>query len=327
MQVVQLSQYGDADVLEVVERPAPQPEAGRVRVRVTARSVNPADLITRSGGVAAMVPDLTFPAVLGWDLAGTLLDDAPVAAGVTAADAPAGTLEAGTRVAGFVPWFGAAVGNGSYTDVVVVDPAWVAPVPDGVTDAEAAVLGMNAVTGAHAVDLLAHLAGGLDGTTVLVTGASGPVGAAAVRDAVGRGARVLAVGSSDDDGFVAALGAEVLPRTDAAGIAAAAREVVPGGVDGVFNAGLAPHELLDATRDGGVFVSATRGFMPEPARGVAVDGVHVEPDAPRLASLLRDAADGTLPARVAEQIPLAQAADAHRRLAEGGLRGKLVLVS
>ncbi|MGC5165642.1 NADP-dependent oxidoreductase [Luteimicrobium sp. DT211] len=327
MQVVQLSQYGDADVLEVAERPTPQPEAGRVRVRVTARSVNPADLGSRSGALAVMVPDLAFPAVLGWDFAGTLLDDAAVAAGVTAPDAPADTLPAGTRVAGFVPWFGEAAGDGSYAEVLVVDPTWVAPVPDGVTDAQAAVLGMNALTGAHAADLVAELAGGLDGATVLVTGASGPVGAAAVRDAVGRGARVLAVGSADDDAFVAGLGAEVLPRTDAAGIAAAARAAVPGGVDAVFNAGLASHELLDAVRDGGVFVSATRGYMPEAARGVVVDGVHVEPDAPRLASLLRDAADGTLPARVAEELPLAGAADAHRRLADGGLRGKLVLVS
>jgi NADPH:quinone reductase-like Zn-dependent oxidoreductase len=334
MQVVQLSQYGDADVLEVVERPAPDAVPGRVRVQVTARAANPADDATRSGALAAMIPGLAFPAVLGWDFAGTLLDDAPVADGVAPDDgapdeaAPDGVLPAGTRVAGFVPWFGEALGAGTYADVIVVDPTWVAPVPDGVTDAQAAVVGMNALTGAHAIDLLTGLLGGeLGGRTVLVTGASGPVGAAAVRDAVRGGARVLAVGSADDDAFVAALGAEVLPRTDAAGIAAAARELVPGGVDGVFNAGLAAHELLDAVRDGGAFVSATRGFMPEPARGVAVDGVHVEPDAPRLVSLLADAAAGTLPVRVAEEVPLADAADVHRRVEKGGFRGKLVLVS
>ncbi|MFC8734517.1 zinc-binding dehydrogenase [Luteimicrobium sp. NPDC057192] len=327
MQVVQLSQYGDEDVLEVVERPVPQPVAGRVRVQVTARAVNPVDLGTRAGALAGLVPDLTFPAVLGWDFAGTLLDDAPVAAGVTAPDAAAGTLAAGTRVAGFVPWFGEAAGNGSYADVVVVDPAWVAPVPDGVTDAEATVVGVNGLTGAHAVDLLARLVGNLDGATVLVTGASGAVGAAAVREAVGRGARVLAVGSTGDDAYVAGLGAEVVPRTDAAGIAKAARAVVPDGVDAAFNAGLASHELLDAVRDGGGFVSATGAYVPEPARGVAVDGVYVQPDAVRLAALLRGAAAGIVPARVAEELPLADAADAHRRLAKGGLRGKLVLVS
>jgi NADPH:quinone reductase-like Zn-dependent oxidoreductase len=326
MQVVQLSQYGDVDVLEVVEVPVPQPAAGRVRVRVAARAVNPADAATRAGGLAAMVPDLAFPAVLGWDFAGTLLDDAPVAAGVAAPDAPAGTLAAGTRVAGFVPWFGEALGHGTYADVVAVDPAWLAPVPDGVTDAEAAVVAMNGLTGAHAIDLVARLSGDLEAATVLVTGASGAVGAAAVREAVRRGARVLAVGSADDDAFVAGLGAEVLPRTDAAGIAAAARAVVPDGVDAVFNAGLASHELLDAVRDGGTFVSATGGYVPEPARGITVDSVFVQPDAPRLAALLQDVAAGGLPARVADELPLADAADAHRRLGKGGLRGKLVLV-
>ncbi len=327
MQVVQLSQYGDVDALEVVERPVPQPVPGRVRVRVAARAVNPADVATRAGHLAAMVPDLAFPAVLGWDFAGTLLDDAPVTAGVAAPDAPAGTLAAGARVAGFVPWFGEALGNGTYADVVVVDPAWVAAVPGGVSDAEAAIVAMNGLTGAHAIDLVARLGGDLDGATVLVTGASGAVGAAAVREAVRRGARVLAVGSTDDDAFVAGLGAEVLPRTDAVGIAAAARAVAPDGVDAVFNAGLASHELLDAVRDGGAFVSATGGYVPEPARGITVDSVFVQPDAPRVAALLRDAAAGDLPARVAEELPLADAADAHRRLAKGGLRGKLVLVS
>ncbi|GMA24078.1 NADPH:quinone reductase [Luteimicrobium album] len=323
MQVVQLSQYGDEEVLEVVDQATPEPVPGRVRVRVTARSVNPADLSGRAGAFAAFTPGLTFPAVLGWDFAGTLLDDAPAVPEV----APDGVLAAGTRVAGFVPWFGEAAGAGTYAEVIVVDPAWVAPVPDGVTDAEAAVLGMNGPTGAAAVDLLASHTGDLDGVTVLVTGASGAVGAAAVRYAVRRGARVLAVGSVDDDAFVSGLGAEVLPRTDAAGIAAAARAVDPDGVDGVVNAGLASHELLDAVRDGGGFVSAAGVFVPEPARGVGLDAVFVEPDPSRLASVLRDAADGTVPARVAEELPLADAADAHRRLAKGGLRGKLVLVS
>ncbi|PJI93608.1 NADP-dependent oxidoreductase [Luteimicrobium subarcticum] len=326
MKVVQQSQYGPADVLEVVEHDTPAAVDGRVRVQVQARALNPADIGTRAGAFAAMTPGLTFPAVLGWDFAGVLLDDATVGGSV-------GTLAAGTRVAGFVPWFGEALGAGSYTEVLVVDPTWVAPVPDALSTAEAAVLGMNAVTGAHAADMVADLlgvAGGSDalaGRTVLVTGASGPVGAAAVLTLVGRGARVLATGSRGDDESVAALGAEVLPRTDAAGIAAAAREAADGGVDAVFNAGLASHELLAAVRDGGVFVSATRGYMPTAERGVTVDGVHVEPDPERLVALLDEAVAGRLPVRVAKEVPLEDAAAAHALVEAGGVRGKVVLVS
>lgn len=316
MNVIELDGYGAPEVLHVVERPEPAPEPGRARVRVEARGVNPVDVGTREGAFAAWTPGLVFPAVLGWDLAGVLLDDVPAGGG-------RGALAAGTRVAGFVPWFDEAVGRGTYAEVVLVDPLWVAPVPDALDAARAAVLGMNGLTGAQAVDML----GDVTGRTVLVTGASGPVGAVAAHTAVGRGATVLAVGSVGDDAPLAALGAtHVLGRSSAGDIADQARRLVPDGVDGVFNAGLAGHELIAAVRDGGTFVSATAGYLPEPARDIAVAGVHVRPDPGRLAGILADVATGGLDVRVAGTLPLAQAAQAHRRVAAGGFRGKLVLL-
>lgn len=319
MKAVQLPAYGDADVLEVVEVEAPAAQDGRARVHVEARLVNPSDGWIRAGAFAAAFPNLPFPAVLGWDFSGTLLDDAPVPPAV----APSGVLPAGTRVAGYVPWFDEALGKGTYAEVISVDPAWIAPVPDDLGAAEAAVVAMNSLTGAQAADLFGDVAGG----TYLVTGASGPVGASAARTLVDRGARVLVTGSRGDDEALAALGAEVLPRAGVPETVAALRGAAPDGIDGVFDAALVGGGLLAAVRDGGTYISATKSVVPEPERGIVVDGVYVRPDAVRVVALFAEAVAGRLPVRVAAELPLAEAANAQRLLEKGGVRGKLVLVS
>lgn len=132
MRVVEVGEYGGPEVLREAERPDPRPAAGRVRVRIAAATVNPVDLWTRAGSIQVMTPGLTPPFLLGWDLAGTVLEDAD---GFTA----------GQRVVGMVPWFGVAKdGIGSYAEIVSADPSWLAPVPDGVV-LDAAMLGQPVV--------------------------------------------------------------------------------------------------------------------------------------------------------------------------------------
>ncbi|MEV4514055.1 NADP-dependent oxidoreductase [Dactylosporangium sp. NPDC049525] len=294
MRVVEVQQYGGIDTLRVVERPEPGPELaqGRVRVRLAAAAVNPVDTATRAGYTAALVPDLTGPFVLGWDFAG-ITDD-------------------GQAVAGFVPWFEQGGRVGTYTSVLLADPAWFAPVPvpdDRPADLVAAsTMPLNAVTAAQAL----RLAGLTAGQRLLVTGASGGVGGFAVQLAVAAGLDVTAVASTGDEAFVAGLGAKtVLSRTATPS---------PRSFDGVLNAASAP-EAIAAVRDGGVFVAVTDYSAPAAERGVRVDTVHVTPDREQLAEVLA----AGLVTRVAGTLPLAEAAEAHRRLEAGGLRGKLVL--
>jgi NADPH2:quinone reductase len=310
MRVVEVGEYGGPEVLREAERPDPRPVAGRVRVRVAAATVNPVDLWTRAGSVQAMTPGLTPPFLLGWDLAGTVLDDAP-------------GFAAGQRVVGMVPWFGVARdGIGTYAEIVSARPEWLAPLPDGVDLAAAATLGMNAQTAAQSLDLLGLRAG----QTVLVTGASGSVGGFAVELAAAAGVQVVALaGGPDDEAHLAGLGAkQVLPRTVPESLAASVRALHPGGVDGVLDAALLGQPVVGAVADGGVFISAS---APGPAaeRGIRVQAVETEPDGPRLAALAADLAAGRLSTRVQATLPLAQAAEAHRRAAIPGRRGKLVL--
>jgi NADPH:quinone reductase-like Zn-dependent oxidoreductase len=307
MRAIEVQEFGGPEVLALVDRPEPA-GAGKVRVRVHAATVNPTDIATRAGVLPAELSPHEPPFVLGWDLSGTVLEDA-------------GGFRAGQRVIGMVPWF--AVPEGSYAEVVAADPGWLAPLPDGADLTAAATLPLNALTARSAVAQAAVPTGG----TLLVTGASGGVGGFAVQLAVAAGLQVVAVASADDAEYVGGLGAkEVLVRTPGLDLAAAVRERYPDGVDAVVDAGSAGTAALAAVRDGGRQVAVTgQGIVPA-ERGIDVGIVGVQLEQPALAAIAEAFGAGRLQTRVAEVLPLEQAAEAHRRVEAGGFRGKVVLV-
>lgn len=309
MLVMEVQAYGGPESIVAVQRPQPEPVTGRVRVRVRAVTVNPVDLMTRAGALASMTPELKAPFVLGWDLAGELIDATE-------------ELPAGQKVIGMIPWLAAGTGEGAYAEVVLVDPAWLAPLPDGVEFAAAATLPLNSLTAAQALDRVKVQAD----STVLITGATGAVGAFAVQEAVARGARVFAVASTGDDDFVASLGAEVvLSRTTPEELIAAVRRLAPEGVDAVVDAASLGQGILGAARDGGDYVGVVFPAQPNPERDVSVSTISVVPDSDALRRTAADLAAGRLITRIAQVLPATEAAQAHQIGSANGLRGKLVL--
>ncbi|MEU1792056.1 NADP-dependent oxidoreductase [Streptomyces sparsogenes] len=310
MRAVVVHEFGGPEALEVVEVPAPEPGAGQIRIRVEAAAVNPVDALVRSGGTVRngmALPRERYG--IGWDAAGTV--DA-LGAGVTG-------FAVGDRVIGMIDRLDLPLG--AYAEYALLEAAEAAPAPAGASAAEAATLPLGALTADQA---LADLA--LErGRTVLVSGAAGSVGGFGVALAAERGLRVVAVAGERDEKLVRALGAEhFVPR--GAGVAHAVRRLVPGGVDGVLDTAPLGVAALEALRFGGAFVSTVPGAAPVPRRRTRVSTVWVGADGERLAELSALAGAGRLPLRVAETLPLDRAADAHRRLAEGGLRGRLVLL-
>lgn len=307
---VEFDRFGPPEVLEVRERPEPLPSEDHVRVRVQARTANVSDVELRRGDTPQRLKDLglTFPAVLGWDFVGTLID-------------ATSTLPVGSAVVGFVPWLGSEVGRGTYAEVISVAPQWVAALPGDLDPARATVFAMNALTGAQATDRM----GPLERANILIVGAGGPVGMSAAITAATAGARVYVTGPMTDEELAAQGYAGVIPRGTPVEMAAAAREAVPGGMDAVFNAAVAGPGLIGAVRDGGAFVSIHVADTNEPERGVAVEKVVVQADPSRLTSLLT----ASLLDRIRiETLPLDHAREAHERLERGGLAGcKIVLVS
>jgi NADPH2:quinone reductase len=309
MRAVVVRNHGGPEVLEVAEVPVPEPGPGQVRIRVEAAAVNPVDLATRSGALtdAGLVPPRDVTGI-GWDAAGFV--DA-VAPGLT-------DFVRGDHVIGLSDRLD--VPLGAQADYVVLDAGAVARVPGAIPAAAAATLPFNGLTAVQALDLL----GLVSGQTLLVTGAAGAVGGFAVQLAAMRGLRVAAAAGAEDRDLVHSLGAEWFVARDAGldGV----RSLVPGGVDGALDAAMAGVRALDAVRGGGSFVAVAAGAAPVPLRGTRVHNVWIRADGERLAGLATMAATRQLTLRVADTLPLDRVADAHARLAKGGLRGRLVLI-
>lgn len=308
MKAVTIVRFGGPEVLEVAEMPKPQPGPGEVLVRVAAATVNPTDLSLRSG---ARRPNLPPPYIPGMELAGIV--DA-VGPGVT-------DPRPGDRVMAIV--LPLRPEGGAQAELVVVPVDSLAPIPEGATLLEAATLPMNGLTVRRALDLLALARG----ATLAVTGAAGAVGGYAIQIAKAEGLRVVADAAPADENLVRGFGADlVVLRGD--DVARAIRAALPDGVDGLIDAAVQGASLLPAIRDGGQ-IAALRAFAGEAERGIRVHQVDVTEYAhnrPALEELGRLAGSGKLTLRVAGTFSPERAADAHRKLAAGGVRGRLLIV-
>jgi NADPH:quinone reductase-like Zn-dependent oxidoreductase len=311
MRAVGFSRFGGPEVLEVVDLPMPEPGPNEIRIRVMAATVNPTDLGMRGGNRAEALAAFQPPYVAGMELAGV----------VDAIGPDTDWLVADRVMAIVVPL---RTGRGAQAEQVVVPADQAAPMPSEDTSFEdAATLPMNGLTARRALDLLALQTG----QTLAVTGAAGAVGGYVTQLAALEGLRVIAVSAATDEPLLRELGAhDFVPRsTD---VASSLRQLVPNGVDAIVDAAVIGRALLAAIRDGGQ-LAAVRAFDGEPERGITVHAVRVSDYAHNQEALRRLstlAANGQLRMRVAETVPPERAADAHRKLAAGGVRGRLVIV-
>ena len=303
MLVAEVAAFGGPDALAIAERPDPVAGPGQVLVRVRAANVNPTDVGVRDGSVVRRMPDVAPPVVPGWDLAGEVV---ALGEGVSG-------LAAGQRVVGMLYWPLTKGTIGAYSELVAIDADWVVPTPDALDDPTAATIPLNALTAEQALRIIDPA----PGTTLLVTGASGGVGAFGAQLAVQRGLRVIAQAGHEDEDFVASLGVEeVLPRD--------ADLTAIDEVDNVLDA--VPLGPVAATRmaDGGTAVF-TRGVQGEAPAGRRFEVVLVKPDRAVLQRVVADVADGLLATRVSQILPLAEAGRGHELSEAGGNRGKILL--
>lgn len=300
MRAIVISQPGGPDALRTIDVAAPEPGPGQIRIRVAAAGVNPVDAGTRAGAFHALgwihQPEHTG---IGWDVAGTVDALGPDVAG------PA----VGTRVAALLDTLD--VPLGTYAERVLVPAAGVTQVPGDLDLTAAATVPLNAATADQALDLLDLR----PGSALLVTGAAGAVGGYALALATGRGFRVTGLARTADADFVRSTGAELITEMPA-----------EPAFDAVLDAAELGDAALTAVRDGGQYVGVIPAAVPDGVRAISVTAVQVHHDGAQLGRLLALAADGTLAVRIADTLPLADAAEAHRLLAEGGGRGRYVLL-
>jgi NADPH:quinone reductase-like Zn-dependent oxidoreductase len=298
MKALQFREYGGPEVLTVAEAPEPHAGPGQVRIQVKAASVNPVDWKILSG---AMTQDRTLdgPAYLGNDAAG-VVDE--VGEGVS-------DVAVGDDVFG--------LGAATQAELAVLRAF--ARKPSSLDWSVAAAAGVAAETAIRALDLL----GVTRGTTVLIDGGAGGVGAVAVQIAVARGATVIATASEANQGYLQEIRAIGVLYGE--GMTDRVRAAAPGGVDAVLDvAGKTP--LADLV-----------GLVPEPSQVVTIANFGVGDSGVRLTTGGEGDPTAALAeaARLLEQndlvikvqtFPLERAAEAYTISRQGHVRGKLVLL-
>jgi NADPH:quinone reductase-like Zn-dependent oxidoreductase len=309
MRAAGVTEFGGPEALHIVDVPEEHAGPGQVRLRVTAAAVNPTDTYLVLGAYAERDPVKTPPWVPGMDVAG-IVDE--VGEGVE-------HVAVGEAAMGVVVPTGA---HGGYRESLVLPADSVVRSPKSATDVEAATLPMNGLTARFSLDLM----GLQPGQVLAVTGAAGAYGGYVVQLAKADGLTVVADASEADEQLVRDLGADVVVRRGD-DVAARIREQFPDGVDGLADGSVQDALVLPAVRDGGA-VATVRGYRGDGQRGLRMFPTlvrKVAQDRAALDRLRQQAEDGVLTLRVNRALPAEEAAEAHRLLARGGVRGRLVL--
>jgi NADPH:quinone reductase-like Zn-dependent oxidoreductase len=310
MQAVMYDQFGDASVLSVREVPTPRPGRGEVLVRVRMASLNPVDFKLRHG-LLRLLGRPRRPAITGKDFAGDI-----VALGADVAG-----YSIGERVFGSVDPMG---GHGACAQFVALSTELIAPTPGGLIDEVAASLPVASGTALQALTDIAKLQ---RGQSILITGASGGVGASAVQIARSLGAHITGVCTTAHVDYLRAIGAAqvidykkeswlqggekfdvIFDAAAAASFAAARPHLAAAGI--YINTMPGPRLLWDALV---AKLSSRRRCVP----------FMLKTDTALLQRLAKLASDGVIAPHIEEIIELDQVASAQRRMEEGGVHGKL----
>lgn len=322
MRAVWYEQCGAAAaVLHVGEMEKPQAGPGEVLVRVTVSGVNPVDVKRRQGGRGAMASARVVPHFDG--------------AGVIESVGEGGDPR---RVGERVWMYGAQWQRdyGTAAEFVALPAHQAVFLPDGVSEAEGACLGIPALTAHRAV----FAGGGVEGQTVLVTGAAGAVGRYAVQFAKQGGARVIAtVSSAEKERSARAAGADEVINYRTGDVVRRVKEL-GGGVDRIVEVELGGNlnVSMQVIETGGIINAYASEAVREPGwpfyemlyQSITLHHIltfQMPEDAERRAveDISRGLATGTLSHHVGEHFPLEEVVAAHEAVAAGA-QGKVVLV-
>jgi NADPH:quinone reductase-like Zn-dependent oxidoreductase len=296
---VQFNEYGDPDVLHVVEADEPHAGPGQVRIKVAAAGVNGMDWKIRAGYLKDMMP-VTFPAGLGLDASGVVDEVGDGVDDVKVGDAVFGS------------------GRATYAEYAVLN-YW-ATKPDALSFAEAAGYPIPVETAIRILDQVGVQAG----QTLLVSGASGGVGSAVLQIARDRGITVIGTAGAANQDYVRSLGAT--PTTYGDGLVERVRALAPNGIDAALDiagSGVIA-DLIELTGDPGRVLSIADFAAPEQGAQVSTDSVNQNA---AYAEAARLATAGELSIPVQQSFPLDQAAQAHSLSAAGHVVGRLVLTT
>jgi NADPH:quinone reductase-like Zn-dependent oxidoreductase len=311
MRAISQDTLGGPEVLHLVDVPQPEPVPTEVLVRVHAAGVNPVDYKSReSGGIAGLLGEPPF--ILGWDVSGVVEE---VGFGVH-------TLAVGDEVYG-MPWFPRPAS--AYAEYVTAPSRQFARKPANLSHTEAAAVPLAGLTAWQILTAAADLQ---EGQRVLIHAAAGGVGHLAVQFAKHLGAHVVGTATKAKHNWLQSLGADELIDYTSTALGDATSDVDL--VVDLIGSETTVGQSLQVLKPGGLLVAVPSGTPPEllanaEAEGFRVKSFLVEPDGHALGEITDLIEAGEVRIEVEQVLPLGDAAEAHRRMASGRTRGKLVL--
>jgi NADPH2:quinone reductase len=328
MKAAYINQTGPPEVIIYGDLPPPKPGPAQCLVRVGAVDVNPIDVYIRAGLIPAK---LTFPYIIGRDLAGSVIDAGPKVS----------QFKPGDRV--WVTGQGVADRQGTFAELGAVDEKWLHPTPDDVSDEEIVALSLVAITAHLGLIREAQLK---PGEILFINGGSGGVGSSVIQIAKRLEARVITTaGTEEKVEQCRRMGADLALNYKTQDVDRAIKEFAPEGVNVWWET------LREPNFDRTISLLAMRGRMivmagrdarpPFPVgpfytkdcsvRGFAMFNSSAEEQHAAALDINAWAAEGKLKAPIDRVLPLSQAAEAHRLQEEstvkkaGTLSGKIVL--
>lgn len=328
MKAAYINHTGASEVITYGDLPTPKPTTRQCLIKVGAVDVNPIDTYIRSGAIPAK---LSYPFILGRDLAGTVVE----------AGASIKGFKVGDRV--WATNQGTDGRHGTFAEFAAVDERWLHPIPEAVSDEDIVALSLVGIT-AHIG--LVHYCHVKSGETLFVNGGSGGVGSCVVQMAKILGARVITTaGSPEKVALCRQLGSDVVVNYKTEDVDAAIKAFAPEGVNVWWETLREPNferAIPLLAMRGRMVIMAGREAKPVfpvgpfyvkdcSLHGFAMFNATAREQRNAANAINRWVTEGKLKARIDRVLPLSQAAAAHRLQEEstiqqtGALAGKIVL--
>ncbi len=328
MKAAFINQTGGPEVITFGDLPTPKPGRRQCLIKVGAVDVNPIDVYVRAGMIPAK---LTFPFILGRDLAGTVVEVGSSVKG----------LKPGDRV--WATSQGSDGRPGTFAEFAAVDKRWLHLTPEAVSDEDIVALSLVGITAQLGLVRYAHLK---SGETLFVNGGSGGVGSCVVQMAKILGARVVTTAGSEDKARICReLGADLVINYLTSDVDAAIKQFAPEGVNVWWETlrepdfertipllSLRARMIIMAGRDARPAFPVGPFYVKDCSlHGFAMFNASAREQRAAANAINRWVTENKLKARIDRVLPLSQAAEAHRLQEDstirksGALAGKLVL--
>lgn len=302
MKAIQISKYGEADELKMQETETPSPKAGEILVRIHDAGVNPYDWKVRKGFMKDIMP-VQFPLTMGYDFAGVI---EKVGANVQ-------DYRVGERVFGFT--------QGAYAEFAICSPDKIAKIPDVLSFDVAASLPTPGLT---AYQLIADHVRPTGAQTVLIHGAAGAVGSIAVQVAKSFGMRVFANAAQNDEDYLKQIGVEKIIDYKSQRFEEFFKDL-----DAVVDlvGGETLNRSYQCVKKDGLVITTVGPVRADLAKQAEVNAKFflTNQNSKGLSDLAKLVAVGKIKPRLAEVMPLENAAEAQKLNEQGKSHGKIVL--